>query len=152
MNWYNKVFTDEKEKDKINKLPRITKYLPDKGVDLKTELDVIFSDYFADYSKIAEDPNLKINPGNISMDSKHLYIVNTAASFFTEGSKVNTGVRAITNFAFDMVANPFKWAIGSLIYGNSNLQDRKLAGGSTTLSHKPNTKNKKTKKLIRDKR
>lgn len=151
MNWYNKVFTDEKEKDKINKLPRITNYLPDEGVDLKTELDVIFSDYFADYSKIAEDPNLKINPGNISMASKHLYIVNTAASFLTEGSVVNKATRAITNFAFSFAATPFQWASG-LIFGNGNLQDRKLGGGSTTLSHKPNTKNKKTKKLIRDKR
>jgi hypothetical protein len=151
MNWYNKVFTDEKEKDKINKLPRITNYLPDEGVDLKTELDVIFSDYFADYSKIAEDPNLKINPGNISMDSRYLYIVNTAASFFTEGSNLNKATIAVTNFAFSFAATPVNWA-KNLIFGTSNLQDRTLRGGSTTLSHKPNTKNKKTKKLIRDKR
>lgn len=148
MNWYNKVFTDEKEKDKIKKLPRITIFLPDEEVTYANDLDVIFSDYFKDYSEISEDPSLKQNPGNISTSSKHMYIVDAAASFFTEGSKIGTAKRSISNAFYDMVVNPIT-SLGSLFSPNT-----RSFGGGITSSHKPRNKNKnkKTKKLNRDKR
>ena len=156
MKWYNKAFISEKSKDKINNLPRIENYLPDETVDYTTELDVIFTDYFQNYSNMVVDQSIKDNPANIQLTPKNIYAINYLASFHTEGSYLNEKLYTPAAKVFSAaLARPFNFLTSLFTresepaFVPSQLRSR---GGSTISSRKPNTKNKKTKKLIRDKR
>ena len=150
MNWYNKVFADEKEKDKINKLPRIKNYLPDEEVTYTGEFDIIFSDYFKDYSDVNVDEAQKLNPANIPTTQENMKLVNAIAGSVTEGSLVNRSLRTVKNFVSATAGSLVNFATG-WFYRPAG-QPLRLGGDSTTLSRKPKNKNKKTKKLNRDKR
>ena len=150
MNWYNKVFINEKAKDTLNKLPRIKNYLPDEKVIYTGEFDVIFSDYFKDYSDVNVDETLKLNPANIPTSPESMKLVNAIAGSVTEGSFVNRQLRTVKNFVSGTAGSLLNFATG-WFYPQAG-QPLTLGGDSTTLSRKPKNKNKKTKKLNRDKR
>jgi hypothetical protein len=125
--------------------------LPDEVVTLTSEFDIIFSDYFVNYSDTNPDNNLKSNPANIPRTPNVMKIISVLESLtVAENSYGHRATRSVSNFFSTTFGSVMNYALGW--FAPTVTKEIRLGGGSTTLSRKPNNKNKKTKKLIRDKR